>query len=91
MPDLTKKPGTISYAFNNVYEQCYLIQMKDELSNSEKREEILIIAMNALNTATASREAYERKRDDLMSCISDEDILRVMQTTIEHGKHYQEK
>lgn len=91
MPDLSKKPGTISYAFLQIFEQALNIQMNDALDDIEKREEILILAMNSLNDATTSRETYERKRNDLLSCKSHEDLIRLMQTTIENGKHYQEK
>lgn len=86
--DLTKKPGSISYEYLQVMPKVYELQGSNDLSASEKRDEILIVAIQALNNAKASKDAYERKRNDLLNALTDNDLIRVMQEVIKNGQNY---
>ena len=64
--DLTKVPGSISYEYLQVMPKIYDLQNNKDLTASEKREEILIVAMQALNKANTKTATYDRKRNELI-------------------------
>ena len=64
--DLTKVPGSISYEYLQVMPKIYDLQNSKDLTASEKREEILIVAMQALNKANTKTATYDRKRNELI-------------------------
>lgn len=89
MTDLSKKPGTITYEYLQIIPKVYALQQA-ELDNSSKRDEALMIAIQALNNARTSKDTYERKRLELISAQTIEDIIRVLEKTIGNGKKYQD-
>ena len=89
MTDLSKKPGTITYEYLQVIPKVYALQQA-ELDSSSKRDEALMIAIQALNNARTSKDTYERKRLELISAQTIEDIIRVLEKTIGNGKKYQD-
>ena len=89
MTDLSKKPGTITYEYLQIIPKVYALQQA-ELDSSSKRDEALMIAIQALNNARTSKDTYERKRLELISTQTIEDIIRVLEKTIGNGKKYQD-
>jgi len=89
MTDLSKKPGTITYEYLQIIPKVYALQQA-ELDSSSKRDEALMIAIQALNNARTSKDTYERKRLELISAQTIEDIIRVLEKTIGNGKKYQD-
>ena len=89
MTDLSKKPGTITYEYLQIIPKVYALQQA-ELDNNSKRDEALMIAIQALNNARTSKDTYERKRLELISAQTIEDIIRVLEKTIGNGKKYQD-
>ena len=89
MTDLSKKTGTITYEYLQIIPKVYALQQA-ELDSSSKRDEALMIAIQALNNARTSKDTYERKRLELISTQTIEDIIRVLEKTIGNGKKYQD-
>lgn len=86
--DLTKVPGSISYEYLQVMPKIYDLQNNKDLTASEKREEILIVAMQALNKANTKTATYDRKRNELIGALNDNELIRIMQDTIIHGREF---
>lgn len=89
--DLTKVPGSISYEYLQVMPTIYALQADDKLTAQEKRDEVLVVAIQALNKATTNKTStYERKRNELFNAKTDAEIVRVMQETIINGQNYED-
>ena len=90
--DLTKKPGSVTYEYFQVMPQIYTIQGDNTLTEKEKREKGLEIAVVALNNATkVSTETYDRKREELFNARTINDLISVMERVIINGKHAKSK
>ena len=89
MADLSKKIGTISYEFLQIMPTIYKIQMDPDRNASEKRDECRLVAISALNQVkSVSDSTYARKREELVRAQTDNDIVRILERTIENGKNY---
>ncbi len=90
--DLTKKPGSITYEYFQIMPQLYTIQGDNTLTEEEKREKGLEIAIAALNNATkVSVETYDRKREELFNARTINNLIRAMEQVIINGKHAKSK
>ena len=87
MSDLSQVKKSMTYQFLQVLSTLYTIQANSELTAAERRDECLVVAIQALNdTVSISKESYDRKREELINARTDSDIIRVVERTINNGK-----
>ncbi len=86
--DLSNSASSVTAHFVKILPDLNKVIADISMSDNQKRDDCLVIAIQALNISDASNAYYTKTREALMRCRTAFEIRNKVLSIIENGKNY---